>query len=265
MCAKAAHSTEWGSVSSQPSSTLTPHPPYQRAATNAVFSSLSSGICFSFCSIYSIKKYPLRPFLRERGPRRPWGATFGWAASGGNSAPQGLPGPRPRARPAARRGEQRVLPVRGARVRHRRSIRRPLQRRERKALAHGPSHRPRSPPRRRSLPSLSPLLALPPPSSPWPSRLSLSSPHTFFSPSLLLLTFSLFLLLLPFSSFSPLSPLSALPFLPIFLTPPLSHPLLCLFPFVSTIPLPGCLSLFSPLSLSFLSLPSGFPSLSNSE
>lgn len=144
-------------------------------------------------------------------------------------------------------------------------IRRPLQRRERKALAHGPSHRPRSPPRRRSLPSLSPLLALPPPSSPWPSRLSLSSPHTFFSPSLLLLTFSLFLLLLPFSSFSPLSPLSALPFLPIFLTPPLSHPLLCLFPFVSTIPLPGCLSLFSPLSLSFLSLPSGFPSLSNSE
>lgn len=92
-CRKAAHSTEWGSISSQPSSTLTPHPPHQRAATNTVFSSLSSGIFFSFCSIYSIKKYPLRPFPRERGPRRPRGATFGWAASGGTSAPQGLPGP----------------------------------------------------------------------------------------------------------------------------------------------------------------------------
>lgn len=127
----------------------------------------------------------------------------------------------------------------------------PTPKRERKGLALGPTHRPRSPTRRaHCLPLLLPAL---PAASPSPARrrlLSLSFPP-LLPPSFLLSSF-----------WSPLPVSSASPFLSSLLSPFCPSLLLLHSPPLPTTPLLVCLS-FLP-SFSIFSLPGGLPSL-NSE
>lgn len=125
----------------------------------------------------------------------------------------------------------------------------PTPKRERKGLAHGSTHRPRSPPRRsRSLPL--PLQALPA-ASPPPARVSSPAPSSLPScPPSFLLSSPLFVASPSLLCFS-LSLHSFVSFLPIFVTPSLSPSAL-----VSSLSCPhsfACLSVFSPLFLCLFS------------
>lgn len=137
-------------------------------------------------------------------------------------------------------------------------IRRPPQKRERKGFARGPTRGPGPSSSRPSLGLPAPTPALPPgalgrSSCPLPPRPLSCSPRAFSVASPLAAS--------PFPAPSPLS------LLPVYLAALSSPFALSVSSLSCSLPLPACLSAspFSLLSLPFLPLPSGLPSLSRSE